>query len=432
MRRHLAVLAVLSAAALPACTDQSHVQRNATVHVTGRVIAVDGRALANRPVKLGSGVPEGDAALGVFTFGLACTSGICAGTVKSTTTDAAGAYDVTLKGSETQSTFGEAKSELLTVSAAPTGAQISGAATSARFRIQTTAVKLPDLRLVDPQTTLVSTGRDAVVGWIVTSPPADSVTFADRDGRSVWQTAAGTAKTAVVDGRVLEDTSGRVTVSGGRTDRIEGSDLTQRWTGPGIAYAASAGAPASRGAACTYSHGATSVPLVSGACALTDGDLTDAVPLPPTCAAGSVGSAPPPCPVADAVAVDLAAAVPAQLVVVRGCTAACAVSTSADGRTFAPAGAVTGPFGQVTLSGKAIRAVRVAHPDELREISVWGPAKTTALQTVTHQDEQQLRAPFVARHGVKHRGALIAAAAVLLALVLLGLGFTFGRRRRVG
>lgn len=429
--RRPVLVAALTVAALAACTNQSHVDRNATVHVTGHALGTTGAALADRPVKLGSGVPGGDAAIGVFTFGLACTSGICAGTVKTAKTDTSGAYDIALKGAETQSTFGEAKSELLSVSAAPTGEQISGATASARFRIQTTKVALPDLTLVDPRTSLATTGTDVAVHWTTTGPPADTVTFSARDGQEVWAApVSGTA--AQLDGRVLEGTSGRVTLSGGSSDKIQGSDVTLRWTGPGIAYASGVGAPASRGAACTYTNGPSPVPQTSGTCALTDGNLTTPVPLPPVCAAGTAqgSTAVLPCPQANAVDVTLAALVPAQLVVVRGCSAACTVSTSADGRTFRPTGSVTGPYGAVALAAGTVKVVRVSNPAGLREISVWGPAKAPPLRPVTSSDTEQLRSPFVASKGTQHRGALISVAAVLLGLVLLAFVFELGRRRR--
>jgi hypothetical protein len=237
---------------------------------------------------------------------------------------------------------------------------------------------------------------------------------------------------AAVDGRVLEDTSGRATLSGGSTDQIQASDVTVRWTGPGAAYLSGAGVPASRGATCTYTHAGTLVPQPASACGLTDGDLSTPVAIPPVCAAGvAAGStAPPPCPSADAVVLYATApSVFAELVVVRGCRATCAVAVTEDGHTFRSVGSVTGPFGLVAVDKTPVKAVRVSNPDGLREVSVWGAAKAPALAPVTTKDAHDLRSPFVASHGARHRGLLLGVAAVLLALVLLGLGFALGRRR---
>lgn len=105
----------------------------------------------------------------MLTLGLSCTSGGCTGDGFETTTDAGGTYVFTVMGSDTQSTFGEAVTELVSVTAAPGPGHVSGAAVSTRFKVQVTDVRLPVLDLVDPGL-VVEPGADVVAGWSTPRP----------------------------------------------------------------------------------------------------------------------------------------------------------------------------------------------------------------------------------------------------------------------
>ncbi|GAA0622644.1 hypothetical protein GCM10009547_26980 [Sporichthya brevicatena] len=137
--------------------------------------------------------------------------------------------------------------------------------------------------------------------------------------------------------------------------------------------------PASRGAACrvTDSRGK---PLAQETCGLTDGRLGspwDPVD-DPRCADG-------PCPGTAQhdhrdIYVTLDRAIPATLLVVRGCGFTCTVEVSADGRTWrelpAPGGAGTDGFYVQKLSGAAVKVVHVRTATggfftKLREVSVF-------------------------------------------------------------
>lgn len=166
----LAGLTVMVAMLASGCGETSRVDPNATLHVTGRAVTPIGSPLIHRAIRLGAGVPDDDATLAVLTAGLACTGGRCSGTVFDSTTSATGGYSFTLRGKDTQGSFGKVKSELVSVTAAPTSEQVSGAAASARFVIQTNTVELPVLRLVDPGLAVGSQGPDVVSRWAASSP----------------------------------------------------------------------------------------------------------------------------------------------------------------------------------------------------------------------------------------------------------------------
>jgi hypothetical protein len=421
---------LLLAIVLVACSEQSRVDRDAQITISGTVLEPDSTPLADRPVRLGSGIGDGDVALAILTVGLSCTSGSCTGNVFDATTDGEGRYQLELKGSDTQSGVGEALSELLSASAAPTGQQVSGAAISARFKVQVEDVRVPALRLVDPALTV--DGAEAVVArWSTSAPGPYELTFETDEPVALWQVTTATGE-ATIDPRVLEDTSGRVVVAAGFEDEIEGSDLAVRWRSPGVGYAAGAGPPPSRGRPCRYVDAAGTTGPADAGCGLTDGNLVveDAASsiCPPATDEAATTTA---CTAPVAGIVDLGGAVPAELIVVRGCPGGCAVDVSADGTTFRPVGAVADGYGIVELDGQPVTAVRVGlgtgTTGALREVSVWGPRPTTAAL------EPAADAPARGLFDIGDDGGAplwsIVVACALAAAVLASIGFVVGRRR---
>lgn len=371
-RRWLPSLVVLLL--LAACAEQSNVDPRARVTVRGQVRDSDGSPLAARPVRLGSGVTALEGGAGVLTLGLFCIEGACSGEFFDTTTSDDGTFSLELAGSDTRSTFGEATSFLLSTSAAPSGNSPAGPAISARFRIQTTDVVLPDVDLLDPALQLGAADGSVVAGWDgAVAPGPYVISFVDRTGDTVWQGAEAEASFRV-DGRVLEDSSGQVTVAGSRADAIEGSDVTIDWRSSSVAFRSGSGPPPSRGAACElYAGDGTMQPIEE--CGLTDGSFRRAT-LPiavcpdqqPEPAAG--------CRPAEQVRVRLPSPIRADLVVVRGCTDPCRVGVVPEGGTEpTDAGPVSGAFGTVALDGSSVVAVDITTSDaaSLTELSVWSP-----------------------------------------------------------
>lgn len=427
-----AAAVVLIGVGLAACGEQSRVDPNAVIRVSGVVQQPDGSPLTGRAVKLGTGISDGEVGLALLSVGLSCTSGKCRGDRFDATTGDDGSYAFQLKGSDTQSSFGEAVSVLMSASAPPASSQVSGASISARFKVQAEDVRLPTLTLVDPGLTLAG---DADVRATWSTPAAGPYTLAfETSEQIVWQTVSA-SPSATVDPRLLEDSSGRAVVFAERSDEILGSPVTIRWRSPGTAYAGGFGPPPSRGQPCRYADGTGTLGPVVRTCGLTDGDLASIASSPSLCPTTST-PATAPCPQATSVVVSTGAPVPAELVVVRGCTGGCPVETSADGSTFTPAGSVSDNFGALALDGRPVTAVRVGLGAEetLREVSLWGPRPAKpALRPIGADGRERLQDGFGDGSDPSDGRVptwLIAAAAILAATALAGVAYVLGRRRR--
>jgi hypothetical protein len=429
VRCRAAVALCLTVLVATGCGESSRVDPNAKVTITGAVRTPTGAPLAGRGVRLGAGVPDDDATLAVLTAGLACADGLCRGTVLETTTTTAGTFTFTLKGKDTQGSFGKVKSELVSVSAAPIGNQVSGASASARFVVQTEKVPLPLLQLVDPRLSVQAQGPSVVSRWVKTSPGPYVLSFETGSPVPAWEVTTAAAVSGL-DGRLLEGTSGRVVLVGGSQDSIEGSAVGLRWRSPGVAFASATGAPASRGARCVFARAGRTMPAAS--CGVTDGELASGVTPPMICDAATKGqTSPPSCSVATTVTVLLATPVPADLVAVRGCSGSCPVEVSADARGFRAVGTAATEDAAVRLDGQRIRAVRVGlSASGLREVSVWEPQRRPVLTPVGPQALGRLRVPyFPTTRSVRSHLLLYSLAGGLVLLLVVGLAFQLGRRR---
>ena len=428
MSRGVALAAVAVALAVGACSEQSRVDRNAEVRIEGRALEPGGGALAGRPVHMGSDVTGGEVLTAVLTLGLSCVDRGCGGTPFDTTTAEDGTFGITLKGGQTQSSFGEARTQLVSTSAAPSGQQVSGAAVSARFRVQTTHVRLPTLQLVDPGLD-TRVEQDLLARWSTETAGPYELTVESDEIVPVWRVTSAAGE-ASIDRRVLELDAGRIVVSGKTADAVEGSDVELRWRSPGIGIHGVGQAPPSRGRPCRYLVPSGRV-VDHGACGLTDGRLGVPATTPSGCVASDPSSttASTQCERPTAVDISLSGTVPAELIVVRGCEQPCAVAVSADGTTFREVGDAATEFATVPLDGSAITAVRVGLPagptSELREVSVW--AARPDLRGQPRLDA--LRDLFSGRSESSNRRGLLAVAAALLALVLVATGFVIGRRQ---
>lgn len=414
-----------------ACGEQSTVDPDATVVISGRALTADGSALADRPVRLATQAGAGEVALAVLTLGLSCSESVCVDGVRSAATDPSGAYRLELRGRDTQTGFGNVRQQALMTSGSPRDGEVSGPSVTARFVVQSEQVELPDLRLVDPDLSLASSPSRVGASWATSSGGPYVLTFESDTVVPVWKVTTG-GSSATVDSRVLEGTSGRAVLSGSLSDQVVGSDVDVTWRSPGLGYASSVGAPVSRGLPCSYRAGVVEV-LRQEPCALTDGDLFSEQRPPSACPqqASATPDPPPACTNAASVTFDLPDAPRAELVAVRGCVGTCPVEVSDDGVDYRSASVVTDDFTALRVP-PGVAHVRVGLGTEgLREVSVWGPvASQSALRPVSDDDLDGLRQPYAAARDEGAPVLLIALAAGLAGAAVLGLGFLLGRRRQ--
>lgn len=423
---------LLALVLLVACGEQSKIDPDAPVSVAGAFRDTDGSPLVDRPVRLGSGVTTAEAGFGVLTVGLSCLGGGCTGDSFDTTTADDGTFELALEGRDTRSSFGEATSLLLSTSAPPPADRPSGAAISARFRVQTTDVDLPVLTLADVRPSLeAGAGGTVTARWDGSAAPAPyTLTYLGTAGERVWETSVTEAR-ADVDGRVLEDVTGLATVTTSRADAIEGSTLEVTSRSSGVAFRGGFGPAPSRGSGCEIRSDAGAVQPLD-ACPVTDADLTPAVLSPVVCPTGSGDASTTACLPADRVRIVLDQQVAGQLVVVRGCTDPCRVEGIGPGDEVMGAGPVASPFGAATLDGRPLRAVDVISADlsTLAEVSVW-PAVQGDQPLLPVRDPEQLVDGAAEDDGASGPITARAALAVLAVVAAFSvLGFVIGRRTR--
>ena len=370
MRRALLALALVS---LVGC-EASNLERAASVVVSGRVLRADGSPAGGVPVALEREPSVGETLTGLLAVPLtlftACLADppptLCRGrSIKRATTAADGTYSFDLTGRETQTLFGNTVSFSLTTEVTPVAGELSGAAVTAGFRIQTENLRLPDLQVWQPAVSVTAGG----VAWRPAAPGGgeSQVVVEDAAGQPVWS-FDGTRSEVAFDPRILEDTAGGVAVTSRLRTTAEGTTVTVLRRSGRVAYRSAAGPPASRGRHCTRGPAATPV----APCPLTDGDLANRLPGAPGATSTTAPST-----VQDAVTVDLGRAAEVSLVVVRGC--ACQVERSTDGQAWTAIGRATGFTAVVPSRTGLARYVRLTGPlSDLREVSVWEGAAPPA------------------------------------------------------
>lgn len=365
--------------ALASCTS-SKLDSNSTVTISGTGRAQGGAPLSGAPVVYFKQLDVGE----VLTGGLLLTASLgtvclfrpsdssCAG-VRTTTTDAQGAFSFSLKGSDTQGSLGRASTIDLSLSDPAQAGESSGASTTEEFQVQVPDLKLNDLRIWHPTTALTAAGGS--VSLTFDSFPygmaSVGVAFQTDKGVPVWSQSL--ASGAPLDARLLEDTQGTVLLTARTKEPLaSGGEAVFYYHSGQRAYPASSTAPPSRGAGC-FVHSASG-PSPLSPCTLTDGELgTPFTPLTePTCSSGSA---------CDAQAnnwayVALPAASMISLIAVRGPSAPYLVETSTDAAAWTSVGISSGGAQSFTAS-LSTRYVRVRAPTPqgrvtgLSEISVW-------------------------------------------------------------
>lgn len=373
VHRAVAVIALgLASALLASCAEQSNVDPDAPIAVHGTALGVDGEALADRPVRLGTSATGADVGFGILTVGLSCIGGGCSGDAFDTTTDSSGAYRFDITGRDTQSTFGEAAAVLVSTSASPAGGMAAGPSVSAQLKIQAADVPLPDLRLVDVRPSLATEGGAVTTSWDATAAAGPyTLSFIDAQGAVVWEVTGSEAE-ATVDGRVLEAARGVATVATTTADAVEGSDVTITHRSSGAGFVGGFGVAPSVGAPCAaLGEAGAATPLPS--CPLTDGTTRrGAVPgtVCPEVAGSTTSTA---CGPLTGVQVELGEPTPTELVVVKGCAGACRVEVVGPDGVVTDVGAVAPRFGTVRFEERPVTAVRVLGSElaDLTEVAAW-------------------------------------------------------------
>jgi hypothetical protein len=366
----LAVVVGVMALTLAGC-ETSKIDSSAAVTVSGRVLRPDGAPAAGVPVGLERELSLGDALVGVFVIPLTlftvCLADqppeLCRGrSVRRTTTAADGTYAFQLKGSDTQTSFSNART-LSVTAALPAGpGEVGGPAVTASFKVQTLLLALPDLQAWQPRVT-VAAGR---IGWErLDGASSYEVGVEDNGGQPVWSFESRGGE-VTFDPRVLEDTAGSLAVSARSSASAEGTTVSLLRRSGRVAYRSSAGTPLSRGKPCT--RGPTGTPVAR--CPLTDGDLANTLPVPATTSTTLAVTASTVPPVSDSATIDLGQPRNVSLVAVRGCS--CEVAGSLDGQAWAALGRSTGYTAVVPSRTGSARYIRVTGVlSSLREVSVW-------------------------------------------------------------
>ena len=434
MRRLILAVAVGVVFLTLAGCETSNIDSSAAVTVSGRVLRPDGAPAAGIPVGLERELSVGDALVGVFVIPLtlftACLADpppeLCRGrSVRRTTTAADGSYAFQLKGGDTQTSFGNART-LSVTAALPAGAgEVGGPAVTASFKVQTLLLGLPDLQAWQPRVT-VGAGR---VGWErLDGAGTYQVGVEDNGGQPVWSFESRSGE-VTFDPRILEDTAGSLAVSARTSAPAEGTDVDITRRSGRVAYRSSAGPPLSRGKPCTRGPAGTPV----ARCPLTDGDLVNTLPMPATTTttAFDVTASTVP-PVSDSATIDLGQPRNVSLVAVRGCS--CEVAGSVDGQAWTVLGRSTGYTAVVPSRTGPARYIRMTGAlGGLREVSVWegappaaGPATSVPAPTPatpSNPGDETARPPAAVTppsppEGRSHTApALIALALLLLAAI---------------
>lgn len=334
-----------------------------TIEIQGLVLHQDGSPLTGS-VLLEEPPTIDDLFAAVLTLGLTCLKGDLSGfdcsDYQQLPLDESGRFSTTMPEENTVGSFGFDRTFVL-FAGLPAGSDDLAKPSFvawARFRRQ--LVALPTFALWEPTLTVTEASGQLQVAFeqpperTCTSQESVQFEFTDAAGKLVWRQASG-----AVDLRLLEDTAGTLQVRARYQNDANWAqvDTFDLYSGA-VSYTGTAGAPPSRGAACSYTG------QTAGACALTDGASTYTS-------------------VADGRAqVDLGAARAIALVVLRGFFYGVTLAASSDGQDWTEvATGLDGEYRAVTPSASLqARYLRLQENQDsegqqralsVAEVSVW-------------------------------------------------------------
>jgi hypothetical protein len=270
---------------------------------------------------------------------------------------------------------------VLTTGIGPRANEVTGAITTYRFQVQTGQLDLP-VGFWEPRLEGATGAFGARVTWTAMPaqvlPPdlgaADRVSRLEfrRGNESVY--TVGRARSGFAfDVRVLEDTTGTGAVvtalDGEKVTNERGRKIDVVLRSGARAYQSPAGAPPSRGRACSVLD-ANGRSVAQSPCRLTDGGFAE--PFAPRLCGGETGCVE---PAHRSTVIDLGERRSLSLIVVRGCGDRCTVETSQDARTWRTAGVVATQEAALPISPPtSARYMRVSSPSSiagLHEVSAW-------------------------------------------------------------
>lgn len=356
----------------------SHVKPDETVHISGRALSASGAPLAGVEVRLYKEADLGEALTGIVltlgTLGSVCllpgAPPVCR-QAHTATTDSAGNYTFTLKGSDVQGTLDtESTLDLVVVGH---GADAPSSVLS--FPARSATMRLPDARLWRTTPTVAENGDQVRLRWSAlphsygATPEYSANLYDPRREAAVWSQPASPTG-GVIDARVLEDQPAKAAVAAHTTlvGATGTTDVRAGYLSARVPVRPIAGAPPSRHDTCSAVSGIAPnlATTRQPSCPVTDGDLISSGLLQAARGANVTG-----------VVVDLGRARPIHLVVVRGVAGTYVVELSTDGRHYSPITTASTSPTAVRPAGRPVaRYVRVRSPSGLgeslmTEISVW-------------------------------------------------------------
>lgn len=405
---------------LAGCT-QSKLARDAKVTISGDVAAAESNTVVAMRIEPTGWQAAGGLGLAFSTLGMSCAlhvGEVCRDGTTRVGTAGDGAFQFHMTGEDLQDAFGTAQTVSFTVGGPPRDREISGPVTTLTTKVQVADLQLGSLDMWRPDIKVGSQPpATADIRWnelptsIASAPKAYQVVFDDAHGGIVWrQRGAGAAG---FDARLLEGTTGGVSVMATADIPVPDAVAETTFRSPRLPYISGFSPPPSRGATCD-----TGQPDKTAPCPLTDGDFATPV----------VSSQP--------TVIDLGRVLDVSLLAVRGCGEGCVVEVSTDRTTWSPYGRVTDAFGVVSPDSPTPAAFIRVTPDAsslLTEVSVWDGARPHSVRaSALELAEPGVVAPQ--RPEVLEVDSLvwawIVAGSAATLLIAGTAGFLLGRRRR--
>jgi hypothetical protein len=371
--RRFACAVLFATLGATACgVEQSSLDANAQVTITGKALAADGTPMAKTRVALIRELDLGQAIGGLFvtavTLGVACLAdhppALCTNNSHIAMTGSDGTYSFAIRGSDTQGTVGIASTMEVLIRLPPGSGQSTGALALAEFKAQTTTLQVPDLRIWNPPVDL-STDTHSVRLKRPTLPGSGYGTgakywleFDGASGRAVWMVGSRGAD-SVVDSRILEDLRGTAHIEARTSGSSGGLAVDFTFVSGSIPFQGPAGPPPSRGASCAAVT-ASGTDVFKTPCTLTSGDFNSSY----VSGASSNG-----------VVIDLGTDRAVSLMVARGCSVQCRISLSSDLMAWSDAGSLSGEYATAPITlNRSARYIRLSGAPNvalLRQVSVW-------------------------------------------------------------